>query len=97
MRMMMTFKLPVERGNQAFKDGSLAKVVESLMSKLKPEAAYFAPMGGKRAGIIFFDMADPSGLVVSGEPLFHHLNAEVEIVPVMTADDLRKGFEKTEL
>ncbi|MGA8446535.1 MAG: hypothetical protein WB766_15300 [Roseiarcus sp.] len=42
-------------------------------------------------------MADPSGLVVSGEPLFHHLNAEVEIVPVMTADDLRKGFEKTEL
>jgi hypothetical protein len=52
-------------------------------------------MGGKRAVIIFFDMADPSGLVASGEPLFHHLNAEVEI-PLMTADDLRKGFEKTE-
>jgi hypothetical protein len=30
MRMMMTFKLPVEKGNQAFKDGSLAKVMESV-------------------------------------------------------------------
>jgi hypothetical protein len=97
MRMMMTFKLPVEKGNQAFKDGSLAKVMESLMGKLKPEAAYFAPMGGKRAGIIFFDMADPSEIVVSAEPLFHHLNAEVEIVPIMNADDLRMGFEKTQL
>jgi hypothetical protein len=97
MRMMMTFKLPVEKGNQAFKDGSLAKAIESLMSKLKPEAAYFGPMGGKRAGIIIFEMADASGLVSSGEPLFHHLDAEVEIVPVMVPEDLRKGFEKTEL
>jgi hypothetical protein len=97
MRMMMTFKLPVEKGNQAFKDGSLAKVMESLTGKLKPEAAYFAPIGGKRAGIIFFDLANPSGIVVSCEPLFHHLDAEVEIVPVMNADDLRRGFEKTEL
>jgi hypothetical protein len=68
MRMMMTFKLPVEKGNQAFKDGSLAKVMESLMGKLKPEAAYFAPMGGKRAGIIFFDMADLVCPLKSGSP-----------------------------
>jgi hypothetical protein len=95
--MTLTFKLPVEKGNEAFKDGSLAKVMESLMGKLKPEAAYFAPMDGKRAGMIFFDLADPSGLVEFGGPLFHHLNAEVEIVPVMNADDLRRGFGKTDL
>jgi hypothetical protein len=94
MRMMLKFTLPVEKGNQAFKDGSLGKVMESLMNNLKPEAAYFAPMGGKRGGMIFFDLADPSGLVEFGEPLFLNLNAEVEIVPVMNADDLRKGFEK---
>jgi hypothetical protein len=97
MRMMLTFKLPIEQGNQAFKDGSLSKVLESLMGKLKPEAAYFAPIDGKRAGMIFFDMEDASDIIPSGEPLFHHLNAEVEIVPVMNADDLRKGFEKTDL
>ena len=94
MRMMLKFIIPVEKGNQAFKDGSLGKTLDALMSKLKPEAAYFAPLDGKRSGMIFFDLADPSQLVEFGEPLFLNLNAEVEIVPVMNEDDLRKGLQK---
>jgi hypothetical protein len=94
MRMMLKFSLPVEKGNQAFKDGSLGKTLESIMNKLKPEAAYFAPLDGKRSGMVFFDLADPSQLVEFGEPLFLNLNAEVEIIPVMNADDLRRGLEK---
>ena len=97
MRMMLKFTLPVEKGNAAFKDGSLGKTVETFMSKLKPEAAYFAPMNGKRGGMIFFDLADPSQIVEFGEPLFHNLNAEVEFVPVMNAEDLKKGFGRTTL
>ena len=38
MRMMLKFTLPVEKGNQAIKDGSLGKTLESIMKKLKPEA-----------------------------------------------------------
>ena len=53
MRMMVRFTLPVEKGNQAFKDGSLAKTVKSMMKKFKPEAAYFAPSHGKRGGVMF--------------------------------------------
>jgi hypothetical protein len=53
MRMMLRFTLPVEKGNQAFKDGSLGKTLESIMNKLKAEAAYFGPSDGKRGGIIF--------------------------------------------
>ncbi|MDB5639732.1 MAG: hypothetical protein JWP51_4640 [Bradyrhizobium sp.] len=60
MRMMLKFTLPVEKGNQAFKDGSLGKTLESIMNKLKPEAAYFGPSDGKRSGMVFFDLADPS-------------------------------------
>jgi hypothetical protein len=41
MRMMLKITVPVEKGNQAFKDGSLGKTIETLMSRLKPEAAYF--------------------------------------------------------
>jgi hypothetical protein len=94
MRMMLKFTLPVEKGNQAFKDGSLGKTLESIMNKLKPEAAYFGPSDGKRSGMVFFDLADPSQIVEVVEPLFSNLNAAVEIVPVMNADDLRKGIAK---
>jgi hypothetical protein len=92
MRMMLKFVVPAERGNAAIKDGSLAKVMEAIMSKLKPEAAYFAPLDGKRGGMVFFDMADPSQIVEAVEPFFLSYNAEVELVPVMNADDLRKGL-----
>jgi len=94
MRVMLRFTLPVEKGNQAFKDGSLGKTLESMMNALKPEAAYFGPYNGKRSGMMFFDLAEPSKIVDVAEPLFANLNAEVEIVPVMNGDDLRKGIAK---
>jgi hypothetical protein len=37
--MMLKFSLPVEKGNEAFKDGSLGKTLESRIKKQKPEAA----------------------------------------------------------
>jgi hypothetical protein len=37
---MLKITVPVEKGNHAFKDGSLGKTIEALMNKLKPEAAY---------------------------------------------------------
>lgn len=92
MRVMLKFTLPVEKGNQAFKDGSLGKTLEMSMNELKPEAAYFSPFEGKRGGMLFFDLAEPSKIVEVVEPLFLNLNAAVEIVPVMSGDDLRKGI-----
>ena len=94
MRMMLKFTLPVEKSNSAINDGSLGKTMESILNKLKPEAAYFAPLDGKRAGMIFFDMAEPAQIIEAVEPLFLSLNATTELVPVMNADDLRKGLAK---
>jgi hypothetical protein len=94
MRVMLRFTIPVEQGNQAYKDGSLGKTMETIMKKLKPEAAYFAPMDGKRAGMLFFDVAEPSQIIEAVEPLFSGLNAAVELIPVMNGDDLRKGLAK---
>jgi hypothetical protein len=64
MRMMLKFTLPVEKSNAGINDGSLGRTME-ILSNLKPEAAYFMPLEGKRAGMIFFDMADPSQIVES--------------------------------
>ncbi len=94
MRMMLRFKLPVEKGNQAIKDGLIKKTLDTLMATLKPEAAYFGPSEGKRCGMIFFDLAEPSQIVEFGEILFTDLNTEVEFIPVMNADDLIKSLAR---
>jgi len=43
-RMMLKFTLPVESSNAKITDGSLGQTMESILSKLRPEAAYFAPL-----------------------------------------------------
>ena len=94
MRMMLRWTVPVERGNETIEDGSLARTIESLMEELEPEAAYFWPENGERAGMMVFDMADPTQIPQIAEPLFLNLEAAVEFVPVMNADDLRTALEK---
>jgi hypothetical protein len=94
MRMMLRFTLPVEKGNAAVNEGSVGRTMESIMGKLKPEAAYFTALDGVRGGMIFFDMADTSQIPELIEPFFLNLNAKVELVPVMNGDDLRKGLAK---
>ena len=37
-------------------------------------------------------MVETSQIVEIAEPLFANLHAEVELVPVMSGDDLKKGF-----
>jgi len=93
MRMMLRWTVPVERGNEAIKDGSLAQTMESLLEELQPEAAYFWPENGERAGMMVFDMADPTQIPQIAEPLFMNLDAAVEFVPVMNADDLKQALE----
>ena len=86
MRMMLRWTVPVERGNETIKDGTLAKTLEEMMAKLQPEAAYFWPEGGERGGMMVFDMTDPSQIPIIAEPLFMNLDAAVEFLPVMNAD-----------
>lgn len=94
MRTMLRWSVPVEKGNQAIQDGLIQQTLESLLEELEPEAAYFLAEEGKRAGLIFFDMTDPAQIPQIAEPLFQNLDAAVEFVPVMNADDLRRALER---
>jgi len=93
MRMMLKIIIPTEAGNRTIKDGSLPKVLEATMSKLNAEASYFVAQDGLRNAMIFFDMRDSSDIPSIVEPLFIGLDAEVELLPVMNADDLRQGMK----
>jgi hypothetical protein len=92
MRIMLRFRIPVERGNQAAKDGSLASTIEALLAARQPEAAYFHTEDGQRAGTMVFDVADVAELPQIAEGLFSKLNAAVSFEPVLNADDLRRGL-----
>ena len=92
MRTMIRISLDVVASNKAINDGSLPKIIESTMQKLKPETSYFYTIHGKRGCMMVFDMKDPSEIPQIAEPFFQQLNAEVEFHPVMNADDLQKGL-----
>lgn len=92
MRTLLKVTMDVEASNKAIMDGSLPKVIQSTIDKLKPEATYFLPSDGCRACMMVFDMKDPSEIPGIAEPFFHGFNAKVDITPVMNAEDLKKGL-----
>ena len=92
MRTMLRIRMGVEAGNRAFADGSLQRNIQSLMERLKPEAAYFFPDDGRRSALFVFDMQDASQIPAIVEPLFEAMHAEVRLTPVMNIEDLQKGL-----
>lgn len=94
MRMLLKVQMDVEAGNRAIKDGSLTETLDRVMGQVQPEAAYFTALDGKRTALIFFDLEDPSQIPSVAEPFFMAVDAAIEIVPAMTADDVRAGLDR---
>ncbi|MBA3233452.1 MAG: hypothetical protein H0T17_05855 [Propionibacteriales bacterium] len=92
MRMMLKAQMDTAVASKAIQEGRMPTVMQTMMEKLKPEAAYFGPGDGKRTAYIIFQMDDPSQLPAISEPLFSEFNARVDIFPVMDRDDLEKGL-----
>ncbi|WNO76915.1 DUF3303 family protein [Streptomyces sp. AM8-1-1] len=92
MRVMLRAHLDTQISNEALKNGTLQKTMQSMTERLKPEAAYFGPSEGGRSCTFVFDMQDSSLLPTIVEPLFEGLGAKVEIQPVMNGEDLQKGL-----
>lgn len=94
MRTLLRFTVDTNVGNTTIKSGKLPAVLKEIMDMIKPEAVYFYPENGHRAGIMIFDLKDASDIPVIAEPLFIHFNARVEMVPVMNVEDMQKGVKQ---
>ncbi|MGR8010401.1 DUF3303 family protein [Streptomyces hypolithicus] len=92
MRVMLRAVMDTNTSSEAITSGRLPKIMESMMERLKPEAAYFGPSEGGRACTFVFDMKDSSQMPSIAEPFFRELGAKLELFPVMNPEELRKGL-----
>jgi len=89
MRVMLTFSINPEKGDQLIKEGRIGETMASILEDLQPEAAYFTDVEGTRGGVLVVDMEDASQIPAVTEPLLLGLGATVHMQPVMTPEDLR--------
>ena len=77
MRFLLKVNIPVETGNAAAEAGTLGTKIQSILTDLKPEAAYFTDNNGQRHRLLVSrhagSFADPCdrGAVVSGVQCQH--------------------------
>ncbi len=91
MRFLLKANMGSERANAAAKEGMLRETIASILTELKPEAAYFTADEGQRTAFIIFEMQDASQIPAVAEPWFLAFDADIEIRPVMVPEDLAKA------
>jgi hypothetical protein len=93
MRTLLSVIIDTNAGNKSITNGSLPQIIQGTMEKIKPEASYFFAGDGQRTCFMVFDLKDAAEIPAIAEPLFQHLNAKVQFLPVMSAEDLHKGLQ----
>jgi hypothetical protein len=94
MRCMFKFSFPTtNESNGWIRDGSIGQKMESILGEIRPEAAYFGSVDGRRGGYLIINIKEPSEIPAKLEPLFQELDATVECSPVMVPEELRTAHQ----
>jgi hypothetical protein len=89
--MIMLVQLPPEPFNAAVRSGTAGLTMKKILDDIKPEAAYFSELDGKRGGILIVNLNSPSDVPRLAEPWFLTFNASVEFRVAMTPEELGKS------
>ena len=92
MRFLISAKIPTEAGNLMVQDPNLLSKLEKYIDKVNAEATYFFEADGNRVAVFIVDIQSADQIPVLVEPLFSGMGAHVELHPVMSLDDLKKGI-----
>lgn len=87
----MTASMPHHTFNAAVKDGSAGAKIGKILDALKPEAVYFTEVNGIRTAFLVVEVADAAKIPALCEPWFLTFEADVQLHPVMTPDDLKRS------
>ncbi|MFI9828007.1 hypothetical protein ACIHIX_09990 [Streptomyces sp. NPDC051913] len=94
MRVLLKASMNTEKANEVIRSGKMPQLMQEALGNIKPEAAYFTLDHGVRTCYLVFDMQDSSQMPPFGEPFFMDLDAELDLTPVMNAEDLQKGLSQ---
>ena len=97
MRFLIHAKIPTEDGNKMVQDPNFLKKLETYINKVKAEATYFFEANGNRVAAFIVDIQNTDQIPILVEPLFSGMGAHVELHPVMSLDDLKKGIPQAVL
>ncbi|MBT2481937.1 DUF3303 family protein [Streptomyces sp. ISL-94] len=92
MRVMLRAHMDTAATNEGIKSGALPQAIKKLMETVKPEAAYFGLHEGVRSCWIVFDLQDSAMMPSLTWDLFQEFHAEIEVAPVMKAEELAKAL-----
>ncbi|MFD5627045.1 MULTISPECIES: hypothetical protein [unclassified Streptomyces] len=94
MRVLLRATMDTEKSNESLRSGKMPELLTEILDHIKPEAAYFGPLGGRRTALLVLDMKDSSEIPALGEPFLTEFNAEIEITPIMNGEDLQRGLSQ---
>lgn len=91
MKFIAKATMPVESGNLLCKDKEMGARMEALMGEVKPESVYFGIENGQRTIYCLVNLDSGHEIPRVAEPFWLALKADVEFIPVMTQDELKKA------
>lgn len=95
MQVLMKVKCPLQKFNNAIRDGSIGEKMGKILGTMQPKAAYFTAEDGCRGGTFVLDLKEPRDMPKYAEPWFLYFDAEVQYLPYMTPEELAgAGLEK---
>ncbi|MGY6024189.1 hypothetical protein [Streptomyces spinosirectus] len=94
MRVLLKASMNTEKANEVIRSGKMPQLMQEALGNIKPEASYFTVDHGVRTAYLVLDMQDSSQMPAIGEPFFMDLGAEIDMTPVMNAEDLQKGLSQ---
>jgi hypothetical protein len=92
VRILVQFTFPTTIGNEVIRSGKIKKFFDQIAADLKPEAMYFFPVDGDRAGLMVINTDNPSICAAVGERFWFGIQAKVKVTPCMNGEDLGKGL-----
>ncbi len=91
MRCLVHATLTNESGNALVRDPNMAQRIQTVLEDLRPEAVYFAAANGQRSIYAICTLETGADIPRVAEPLWLAFNASVEIVPVLTPEDMQQA------